>query len=140
MNDVRPLRAGDPPVERDPRVYFAAERTMLAWVRTGIAMMGFGFVVARFGLFLSELAAAGVAGGNVADPRSPGLSLWAGTSLVVLGVWVNLAAAVRHFRFRREFDRGEPFVTPRGLMMIVLSVLLAVVGIAMTTYLIILGR
>ncbi len=36
--------------------YFAAERTLLAWVRTGLAMMGFGFVVARFGLFLRELA------------------------------------------------------------------------------------
>ena len=41
----------------DPRVYFAAERTLLAWVRTGLAMMGFGFVVARFGLFLREIAA-----------------------------------------------------------------------------------
>jgi putative membrane protein len=36
----------------DPRFYMAAERTFLAWIRTGIAFMGFGFVVARFGLFL----------------------------------------------------------------------------------------
>jgi uncharacterized membrane protein YidH (DUF202 family) len=35
------------PDSLDPRVYFAAERTLLAWVRTGLAMMGFGFVVAR---------------------------------------------------------------------------------------------
>ena len=42
--------------ESDLRIYFAAERTTLAWVRTGLAMMGFGFVVARFGLFLRELA------------------------------------------------------------------------------------
>jgi uncharacterized membrane protein YidH (DUF202 family) len=41
----------------DPRVYFAAERTLLAWVRTGIAIMAFGFVVARFGLFLRLLRA-----------------------------------------------------------------------------------
>ena len=34
----------------DPRILFAAERTLLAWVRTGLVMMGFGFVVARFGL------------------------------------------------------------------------------------------
>ena len=38
--------------ESDPRVFFAAERTFLAWIRTGLALMGFGFVVARFGLFL----------------------------------------------------------------------------------------
>lgn len=36
----------------DPRVFFAAERTLLAWTRTGIALMGFGFVIERFGLFL----------------------------------------------------------------------------------------
>ena len=40
----------------DPRVHFAAERTFLAWIRTGLALMGFGFVVARFGLFLKEVA------------------------------------------------------------------------------------
>jgi len=41
----------------DPRVFFAAERTLLAWIRTGLTVMGFGFVVARFGLFLDLLAA-----------------------------------------------------------------------------------
>jgi putative membrane protein len=48
-----------PPLKAEPdlRTYFAAEQTTLAWVRTGLAMMGFGFVVARFGLFLRELAA-----------------------------------------------------------------------------------
>lgn len=35
--------------------YLAAERTLLACIRTGLALMGFGFVIARFGLFLQEL-------------------------------------------------------------------------------------
>ena len=44
-----------PEPDKDPRVYFAAERTFLAWIRTGLALMGFGFVVARFGIFLREI-------------------------------------------------------------------------------------
>ena len=42
--------------------YLAAERTLLAWIRTGLAMMGFGFVVARFGLFLQQLEVVRVGG------------------------------------------------------------------------------
>ena len=52
----------DGPIEGEPHAalsdYLAAERTVLAWIRTGLALMGFGFVVARFGLFLQSLQAA----------------------------------------------------------------------------------
>ena len=41
----------------DPRVYFATERTFLAWIRTGLGLMGVGFAVSRFGLFLREFSA-----------------------------------------------------------------------------------
>jgi putative membrane protein len=47
----------DTSAEQDPRVYFAAERTFLAWIRTGLGLMGVGFAVSRFGLFLRELSA-----------------------------------------------------------------------------------
>ena len=47
----------------DPRVFFAAERTLLAWVRSGLTMMAFGFVVARFGLFLGLLPASSQSAG-----------------------------------------------------------------------------
>ena len=117
--------------ERDPRVYFAGERTLLAWIRTGLALMGFGFVVARFGLFLREMAAARgevIAGGG-------GGSLWAGTALVVLGVVVNVHAAFVHQAFRRRFDEGDP-MPARSSFGIALAGLLAAVGMAMAVYLI----
>ncbi|MFZ1887771.1 MAG: DUF202 domain-containing protein [Candidatus Binataceae bacterium] len=68
--------------------YLAAERTFLAWIRTGLALMGFGFVVARFGLFLREIAMT-----THAHPLEPtGMSLWGGIALLLSGVAVNVAA------------------------------------------------
>jgi putative membrane protein len=43
---------------KDPRIYLAVERTLPDWIRTGLAMMGFGPVVARFGLFQRKLGTA----------------------------------------------------------------------------------
>jgi putative membrane protein len=120
----------------DPRVRFAGERTLLAWIRTGLAMMGFGFVVARFGLFLTELAAAG----QDVSRHSTGVSLWLGTSLVLLGVTVNVLAAVGHARFLRRLDRGEPYRAPVWSLGVIVAAVLAAVGIAMTAYLVLLER
>ena len=116
----------------DPRIYFAAERTLLAWVRTGLAMMGFGFVVARFGLFLRELAAVR----DVSLHHSSGLSLWVGTTLVILGVAVTVAASVKHWYTVRRLERGQPLrFKPWSLGMIV-ALLLSLLGLLTATYLI----
>ncbi len=71
----------------DPRVLFAAERTLLAWQRSAIALMGFGFVVERFGLFLQLVAHQSETSGQ----RS--FSLAAGMLLLLLGAAVALISA-----------------------------------------------
>jgi putative membrane protein len=115
----------------DPRVRFAAERTLLAWMRTGLALMGFGFVVARFGLFLQEIAFVRQA----AQVRSYGWSLWIGTALVTLGIAVTLLAAAQHWRILQRLKRGEDYIAPRWSLGLIVSVLLAILGGAMVAYL-----
>jgi putative membrane protein len=119
--------------EKDPRVYFAAERTFLAWIRTGLALMGFGFVVARFGLFLRELRA-GVGAADLVQPLRGG-SLWAGTALVLLGVIVQVISTTRYLRLIRDFNEGRVFTGEPSRAGIVLALLLALIGIAIAAYL-----
>ena len=81
----------------DPRVFFAAERTLMAWLRTGTGIVGLGFVVSKFGLFL-RVAAGSSAVGGVALP-STGLSQILGISFVALGALSIAVASVQHHRF-----------------------------------------
>src|ERR1700730_17058980 len=87
----------------DLRDYLAVERTLLAWIRTGLALMGFGFVVARFGLYLQQLQIAQ----NVPAVQSYGQSLWFGTTLIGAGILVNLLSGWHHVRLIRSMDRGQ---------------------------------
>ncbi|MEX0725192.1 MAG: DUF202 domain-containing protein [Planctomycetaceae bacterium] len=115
----------------DPRVYFAAERTLLAWVRTGLALMGFGFVVARFGLFLREVAAVNAA----LPPRQQSFSLWIGTTLVVLGVAVNLGAAFRHWHTVQRLEKGLPLRFHPVSLGVIAAVMLGLFGLLLAGYL-----
>ena len=115
----------------DPRVSLAAERTLLAWIRTGLAMMGFGFIVARFGMFLRELAAVR----GAPEPHSLGLSVWVGSALIMLGVLVNLVAAWRHSRLLARVRNGLPIEPERWPLEIIVAVILAAIGLLMTAYL-----
>jgi putative membrane protein len=115
--------------------YLAAERTLLAWIRTGLALMGFGFVVARFGLFLQELQAAQ----HAFPTQSYGLSLWFGTVLMAVGVLVNIIAGWHHIRLVRELDRGDTEHARPSIQAVVFAFFLALVGLAMAIYLVSIG-
>jgi len=114
----------------DPRVMFAAERTLLAWIRTGLAMMGFGFVVARFGMFLRELLAV-----ERQRPHAAGLSLWMGAALVLMGVLVNVLAAYSHVGIIKRLKRGEPYDPSPWSVGVLVTLLLAGLGLVMMVYL-----
>lgn len=96
-------------------------------------MMGFGFVVARFGLWLRAFAAA-------AAPTEPlsrhHLSAWFGVALVLLGVLTNAVAAVRHRRYVRDLDAGIADPTLDPLLAVALAAVLAAIGLAMAAYLV----
>jgi putative membrane protein len=114
-----------------PADYLAAEPTFLAWIRTGLALMGFGFVVARFGLFLQALQV-----GRASLPVKPyGPSFWFGTALIVLGVAVNIVCACSRVRLVRDLRQGRPSFARPSTPALAVAMILAALGLAMAVYL-----
>ena len=115
----------------DPRVLFAAERTLLAWQRSSLALMGFGFVIERFSLFLSALRR---------EPEIPGhhlFSLLVGVALILLGAGVAVASSISYRRFIKTLpsqDVSSGYLIGLGS---VINVVIAAAGIALAVYLLV---
>ena len=118
----------------DPRVFFAAERTLLAWVRTGLTIMAFGFVVARFGLFLRLLATQQGQGIPEAELHNR-LSNAVGIALVLIGVACMILGAVQHRSYVATLPPEDIPRSHAAIYPILLCVVLALLGIALAVYL-----
>lgn len=120
-----------PTSNSDPRVFFAAERTLLAWLRTGLTIIALGFVVSRFGLFIRLLAAQS----QKSVPAHSSLPAILGTTFVIVGTLAIFAAAIQHKQFvatLRQADLPRSYST---VFAISLSLLVGALGIALAGYL-----
>ncbi|MBE9010438.1 DUF202 domain-containing protein [Pseudanabaenaceae cyanobacterium LEGE 13415] len=113
----------EPKIDRQ-REHQANERTFLAWLRTSIALIGFGFAIARFGLFLQQLQ-------RTLTPQEPPTdtvlnSENLGISLVVFGIVIIAVAAWRYNRVLGQIERGD--YRPSRLTIWVVTAVVMILG------------
>jgi len=111
------------------RDHLANERTFLAWVRTGAAIVVFGFAIGRFAIAMRQLTA--LSGHPV---RTAGISVWMGSGAILAGVALVVAGLVRYHKTRKQLD-SDTF-EPAGFMLDLITVMTVVFGLALAGYLI----
>jgi putative membrane protein len=109
----------------------ANERTFLAWIRTSIAIMAFGFVVEKFSLFVKQM---GYYLGKEVSPPSPGYSSIIGIVLVGLGVVMGVLAFIRYKKVERQID--EDTYKPSAILSIMLFLSVLAIGVFLLLYLV----
>jgi len=119
--------------DTDPRVFFAAERTLLAWLRTGLTIIALGFVVSRFGLFVQLLAVQ--SRGGAAPTQGSSVSAVLGVAFVVVGSLSIVVAAAQHRRFVATLPLIDLPAAYSRTFALVLSLAVAALGMALAAYL-----
>jgi putative membrane protein len=127
QNDLSPKQSGF--ISKHVSDHLANERTFLAWIRTGLATITFGFVVARFGLFLRELNLKQAG----ASATSVHYSSIIGVSLTALGVLVMALSLFNFLQIKRQID--EERFHPQSRYAIILTCLACLVGVVLAIYL-----
>lgn len=120
MESPNPNRARD---------HLANERTFLAWVRTGAAIVVFGFAIGRFSIAMRQLTA--LSGHPV---RTAGFSVWMGASSIAAGVVLVIAGLMRYRKTRVQLDAGT--FEPAGFVLDLVTTLMVLFGLALAAYLI----
>ncbi|HVN44579.1 MAG TPA: DUF202 domain-containing protein [Steroidobacteraceae bacterium] len=116
----------------------ANERTFLAWIRTGIAVIAFGFVIEKFNLFLLTIAAAGIGSDMRRSPLaslSGRLGRYDGLVLIVGGVGLVVLATARFVRTTRLLDDPQPHAASDVRTELLLSAALVLVVASYSLYL-----
>jgi putative membrane protein len=111
------------------RDHLANERTFLAWVRTGAAIVVFGFAIGRFSIAMRQLTA--LQGHPV---RTAGISVWMGAFTIVAGVMLVVTGLARYRKTRAQLDAGT--FEPAGFVVDLITVLTVVFGLVLAGYLI----
>jgi putative membrane protein len=119
-SDANPNRARD---------HLANERTFLAWVRTGAAIVVFGFAIGRFSIALRQLTA--LQGHPV---HRSGISVLMGATSIVLGVLLVVAGLFRYRQTRDRLDQGK--FEPAGFVLDLVTILTVLFGLVLAGYLI----
>ena len=117
------------------REHLANERTFLAWVRTSIAIIAFGFVIEKFSLFMKQMSfILGKTTIGNAMPAAPGHSSVAGIFLVALGTLMSVLGYIKFKKIQKQIDQ-RAFKTSSSLDLILTS-LIFIAGIFLIVYLI----
>lgn len=111
--------------------HLANERTFLAWIRTSLGLMGFGFVVVKFSIFIRQIS---LVLDRTAPATAPAYSTAMGIILVAFGAAVGILSFFRYQKIEKQIS--DPAYKPSGILINILATSIVLIGIFLVIYLI----